>query len=167
MRTIALATLALALLAGCAQQDMTDLEQFMREAGRDSQEKMEPMPAIKKADAFSYDPTALEDPFKARNMRPGKGGGGPQPDLDRPKEPLELFPLDGLRMVGTIARQGQLFAVVRTSEATLYRVRKGDRIGQNFGVITSISETAIEIKETAQDSAGDWTESSASLPLQE
>ena len=87
--------------------------------------------------------------------------------MSRPKEPLELFPLDGLRMVGTLSRQGQLYALVRTPENTLYRVKRGDRIGQNFGVVTAITDTAIEIKETVQDGAGDWTETSASLPLQE
>lgn len=168
MKTRWLAILPLLALAGCARDDMSDLRQFMQEAGRDSKEQLEPLPAVKTADDFVYDPTNLVDPFRARNLRPEKaGGGGLKPDFNRPKEPLELFPLDGMRMVGTLAQKGQLYALVRTPENTLYRVKKGDRIGQNFGVITSISETGIEIKEIVQDSAGDWSESTASLPVQE
>lgn len=161
------ALLLIAMLAGCAQDDTTDLREFMAQAGRDSQEKMEPLPQVQMVESFSYDPAGLTDPFSSRNLRPARAGGGPAPDMSRPKEPLELFPLDGLRMVGTLSRQGQLYALVRTPENTLYRVKRGDRIGQNFGVVTAITDTAIEIKETVQDGAGDWTETSASLPLQE
>lgn len=157
----------LGLLAGCAHDDTSDLREFMAQAGRDSQEKLEPLPQVKMAEAFSYDPTGLSDPFASRNLRPARAGGGPAPDMNRPKEPLELFPLDGLRMVGTLSRQGQLYALVRTPENTLYRVKRGDRIGQNFGVITAITDTAIEIRETVQDGVGDWTETSTTLPLQE
>lgn len=157
----------LGLLAGCAHDDTSDLREFMQQAGRDTQEKLEPLPQVKMAEAFSYNPAGLADPFASRNLRPARSGGGPAPDMNRPKDPLELFPLDGLRMVGTLSRQGQLYALVRTPENTLYRVKRGDRIGQNFGVITAITDTAIEIRETVQDGVGDWTETSASLPLQE
>ncbi|MGQ9685021.1 MAG: pilus assembly protein PilP [Thiobacillaceae bacterium] len=161
------ALLLAAVLAGCAQDDTTDLREFMAQAGRDSQEKMEPLPQVQMVEAFSYDPAGLTDPFSSRNLQPARAGGGPAPDMSRPKEPLELFPLDGLRMVGTLSRQGKLYALVRTPENTLYRVKVGDHIGQNFGVVTAITDTAIEIKESIQDGAGDWTETSASLPLQE
>lgn len=167
MRRRDLGLILLGLLAGCAQDDTTDLREFMQQAGRDSQEKLEPLPQVKIAETFSYDPTGLNDPFAARNLRPAKAGGGPAPDMNRPRDPLELYPLDGLRMVGTLSRQGQLYALVRTPENTLYRVKRGDRIGQNFGVVTNITDTAIEIRETVQDGVGDWTEASASLPLQE
>lgn len=156
-----------ALLAGCAQDDTADLREFMAQAGRDSQERMEPLPQVQMVEAFSYNPAGLTDPFASRNLRPAQAVGGPAPDMSRPKQPLELFPLDGLRMVGTLSRQGQIYALVRTPENTLYRVKRGDRIGQNFGVITAITDTAIEIRETVQDGAGDWIETSASLPLQE
>jgi len=154
-------------LAGCAQDDMADLRQFMEQAGQDAQERMEPLPQVKMTETFAYNPAGLPDPFASRNLRPARSGGGPAPDMNRPKEPLELFPLDALRMVGTLSRQGQLYALVRTPENTLHRVKRGDRIGQNFGIITAITDTAIEIKETVQDGLGDWTETSTSLPLQE
>lgn len=155
------------LLAGCAQDDMSDLRQFMDQAGRDSQEKMEPLPEVKMPEVFSYNPAGLPDPFAARNLRPAGSGGGPVPDMNRPKTHLETFPLDGLRMVGTLRRGGELIALVRTPDNAIYQVRKGDRIGQNFGVVIGISDTAIEIRETVQDGVGDWTQTNTSLPLQE
>jgi type IV pilus assembly protein PilP len=159
--------LALALLAGCAQDEFTDLRAFLAQAGQGAQQKLEPLPAVKVKEAFNYDPVELPDPFHPRSMKPSKSGGGVQPDLNRPKGPLEQDPLDGLRMVGTLYKGGQLYALVRRPDNTLYRVTKGDHIGQNFGAILSISESSIEIMEIVQDGAGDWTESKASLALQE
>lgn len=143
---------------------MSDLRQFMQETGRDNQPKLEPLPPIQTAESFVYNADGLTDPFKPSSVKSDQGGGV-RPDFDRPKEPLEQFALDGLRMVGTLERAGQRYALVRTPENTVFRVKKGDRIGENFGVITNISEAGIDIKETIQDSAGDWTESTASLPL--
>ena len=159
--------LALALLAGCAQDEFTDLRAFLAQSGQGAQQKLEPLPPVKVQEEFSYDPGELPDPFRPRSMKSGKGGGGMQPDLTRPKGPLEQDPLDSLRMVGTLSKGGRIYALVRRPDNTLYRVAKGDRIGQNYGVILSISESSIEIQETVQDGAGDWTESKASMALQE
>lgn len=159
--------LSLVLLGGCAQDEFADLKSFLAQTGQGAQQKLEPLPAVKPQDTFNYDPGELPDPFRPRSMKPSKGGGGIQPDLTRAKGPLEQDPLDGLRMVGTLYKGGQLYALIRRPDNTLYRVSKGDHIGQNFGVITSINESSIEIKEIVQDGSGDWTESKASMALQE
>ena len=90
-----------------------------------------------------------------------------QADLTRPRQPLEQFPLDGLRMVGTLNKGGQTYALIRTPENTLYRIRKGEYMGQNFGLVVAINDMGIELRETVQDGAGDWTETKATLALQE
>ncbi len=154
-------------LAGCEQDEFADLRAFMAQAGQGNQQALEPLPPIKSQDTFSYEPNDLPDPFLPRSMKPAKGGGGMQPDMTRPKGPLEQFPLDALRMVGTITKAGQRYALVRTPENTLYRVRKGDYMGLNFGLVLAIQDTSIDIRETLQDGAGDWTESRATVALQE
>lgn len=159
--------LALVLLAGCGKDEFADLRTFLAQAGKGAQQKLEPLPPVKAQEEFSYDPGELPDPFRPRSMKPSKGGGGIQPDLNRPKGPLEQEPLDSLRMVGTLSKGGRLYALVRRPDNTLYRVATGDHIGLNFGVILSISESSMEIKEIVQDGAGDWTESKASMALQE
>ncbi len=157
----------LLMLSGCAQDEFADLKAFMAQAGTGGQQALEPLPPVKPQDVFNYDATDLPDPFRPRSLKPSKAGGGLQPDMNRPKEPLEQYPLDGLRMVGTILKAGQLYALVRTPENTLYRVKKGEHMGQNFGLITNISDTSIDIQEVVQDGAGDWTETKAALALQE
>lgn len=159
--------LILPVLAGCAQDEFADLRAFMVQTGASGQQALEPLPPVKTQEVFNYEPAELPDPFKPRTLKAGKGGGAFQPDLTRPKEPLEQYALDGLRMVGTINQGGQIYALVRTPENTLYRIRKGEHLGQNFGLVIAIREASIEIRETVQDGAGDWTETKATLALQE
>ena len=70
-------------------------------------------------------------------------------------------------MVGTMKKDSHLYALLRTPENTLYRVKKGDHMGQNFGLVIAIQDSSIEIREIVQDGVGDWTETKATLALQE
>jgi type IV pilus assembly protein PilP len=69
-------------------------------------------------------------------------------------------------MLGTITQDKEVFALVKAGP-NLYRVRKGNYMGQNFGVITGIDEAQISLKELVQDSGGEWVERSSSLQLVE
>ena len=88
------------------------------------------------------------------------------PDQNRPKGPLEAFPLETITMLGTITQNKETFALVKAG-TNLYRVRKGNYLGQNFGVITGIDDGQISIKELIQDAAGEWMERSSALQLVE
>ena len=162
-----LATLFLMLgLAGCGAGGMGDLQTFVAEAGKDMQGKIEPLPEVKVYEPFTYNAFDLPDPFKPRKLSTG-GGGGMQPDLNRPKEPLEAFSLETLKMVGMLSRQGVVHAVIKTPENAIYHVRKGNYVGQNFGLITQIDDNEVTLREIVQDSAGDWSERISTLILQE
>lgn len=162
-----LASVLLALgLTGCGGGGMDDLHAFVAEAGRDMQGKIEPLPQVKVYEPFTYNAFDLPDPFKPRKLSTG-GGGGMQPDLNRPKEPLETFSLETLKMVGLLARQGIIHAVVKTPDNAIYHVKKGNYVGQNFGLVTQIDDGQITLREIVQDSAGDWSERTSTLNLQE
>jgi type IV pilus assembly protein PilP len=154
------------LAAGCSSDDHADLRAFMEETGRDGKVQMEPLPPVIPPDTFEYNQAGLEDPFKARNLRPTKNVGGFQPDFSRPKERLEEFPLDSLRMSGTLVMSGKRQAIIRDPEGTLHRVGVGAHIGENFGVITAVTEAGLEILEITQDSSGNWTKTKAVLVAQ-
>ncbi len=154
-------------LSACGGIGTEDLEKFVAEAGKDMQGKVEPLPQVKPYDAFNYDAFDQPDPFKPRKLSPAGGGGGLQPDLGRPKEPLEAYSLETLKMVGVVSRKGRIHAVVATPDKGVYHVQLGNYMGQNFGRITKITESDINLKEIVQDSAGDWTERISVLTLQE
>ena len=88
------------------------------------------------------------------------------PEMARRKEPLEAFPLDAMTMVGSLNKTGTPTALLKVDNL-LYQVRLGNYLGQNYGKITKISETAVELREIVQDATGDWIERTASLDLQE
>jgi len=69
-------------------------------------------------------------------------------------------------MLGTITRNKEVFALVKAGP-NLYRVQKGNYMGQNFGVVTAIDEGAINLKELVQDSGGEWVERTSALQLVE
>ena len=156
---------ALLLLSGC-NSDSEDLRRFVRDSDKSVPAKIEPLPAVKPFEPFTYEGFDLPDPFKPRKLTAPKGGGGLAPDLNRRKEPLEAFPLEQLKMVGTLQMGKDMYAIVR-ADKTLYRVKKGNYMGQNFGLITDVTDNEIKLKEIVQDSAGDWAERQSVLPLLE
>lgn len=158
------------LLAGCGGEEFQDLRDFVKNSGADMRGKIEPPPEVKPYENFAYNNDAnLPDPFKPRKaeLRPGGNLGINQPDLDRPKEALEEFPLESLKMVGYLYRNKIGYAVIRATDGKLHRVKAGNYIGLNFGLIKEVNETEVIIKEMVQDSAGGWTERISSLQLLE
>ena len=165
MKRLAILFLMLGL-AACGGGSMDDLQTFVAETGKDMQGKIEPLPQVKVYEPFTYNAFDLPDPFKPRKLSTG-GGGGMQPDLNRPKEPLEAYSLETLKMVGMLSRQGVVHAVIKTPDNAIYHVKKGNYVGQNFGLITQIGDGEVSLRETVQDSAGDWSERTSALLLQE
>jgi type IV pilus assembly protein PilP len=162
-----LVPVALVMLGGCSSE-INDLRQFVKDSDKGLPRKIEPLPAVKPFEPFAYEGFDLPDPFKPRKLTAPRegGGGGLAPDLNRRKEPLEAFPLEQLKMVGTLSQGKDTYALVR-ADKTLYRVKKGNYMGQNFGLITDVTESEIKLKEIVQDSAGDWAERQSVLPLLE
>lgn len=155
------------LLSACGGSGTEDLQVFMEETTKDMRGKVEPLPQVQAYAPFDYAAFDLPDPFKPRKLSPSGGGGGLQPDMTRPKEPLESYSLETLKMVGVISKKGRMNAIVATPERGIYHVRAGNYMGQNFGLITRISDNEITLKEVVQDSAGDWIERTSTLTLQE
>jgi type IV pilus assembly protein PilP len=160
----ALACCAL-LVAGCGGESHQDLRAWMASQGKDAKGRLDPLPSIRPYEPFAYNAFDLPDPFKPRKIEPNKAGGKLAPDMTRRKEPLESFPLESLAMVGTIEKGRATYALVKTPEREIYQVRQGNYLGQNYGVITGISDSDIKLKELVQDGAGDWTERSSALNL--
>lgn len=170
VKGIFLMLLATVLLAACGGEEFQDLQDFVRDSGADLRGQVDPAPEIKPYEPFAYDNSAaLPDPFKARKQEAKNFSGSRfnQPDLTRPKQELEEYPLEGLKMVGYLRKGGIGNAIIRSADGKLHRVKAGNYMGMNFGQITSVTETEVKVKETVQDGAGDWLERESSLQLVE
>jgi type IV pilus assembly protein PilP len=172
MKRIAITIGAALALAGCESGEQQELRAELASMTKDLRGKVDPLPVVKAYEPVPYTAYDLADPFGPAKIQlvaakgAGKGAGSLQPDLNRPKEPLEAFPLETLKMVGTLERGRQMYALVR-ADSGLYRVRVGNYLGQNFGVITKISNSEVALRELVQDAGGDWAERESTLLLQE
>jgi type IV pilus assembly protein PilP len=157
------------VLVACSGDDHGDLRQWMLEVSKDIKASVPALPEVTPYVSVPYDAGSFIDPFKPAKIYPDQkpgGGGGNRPDFDRPREPLESYPLESLRYVGVLVKNKAWYAIVQV-DGSLFQVRVGNYMGQNFGVITKISDAEVSLRELVQDSAGDWAERSSTLLLQE
>lgn len=157
-----------ACLAACGGGEHDDLRQWMKDATKDMKGKVPPLPEIKPFPVIGYEAGDIVDPFKPAKIEPEKkpGGGGLQPDLNRRKEPLEAYPLESLKMVGTLMKDKMVHALIQ-ADKNIYQVKIGNYMGQNFGIVTNISESELVLRELVADSLGDYSERTSVLQLQE
>lgn len=173
LRVGALALLTIAL-AGCSGGNEGELRTWMDDTRKTMRPTTQPVPEPKQFTPFSYEAKALIDPFDpqkmilaaARQAQSRSSTSSIRPDLDRRREMLEGYPLDQLKMVGTLRQAGNQVALIDAAGQT-FMVRRGNYVGQNFGLVTSISETEVDLKEIVQDAAGEWIERPTKLELQE
>jgi type IV pilus assembly protein PilP len=157
---------AILLATGCSR-GMSDLEAYIAEVKARPGGRIEQLPEITTYRTFSYESEGARSPFMADSPAAARADNGIRPDADRRRQYLEGFPLDTLRMVGTLHLGGQLYGLVQTSDKLVHRVVPGNYLGQNDGRIIAISDSAIQLLEIIPDGLGGYTERAASIGLGE
>jgi type IV pilus assembly protein PilP len=169
MRALLIIALGLSL-AACGGEEYGDLKAELKDKTKGMRGKIEPLPVVKPYEPVPYKVFDQPEPFAPTKIdllaKAGGGGSGIKPDLNRPREPLEAFPLESLKMVGVLQQPKANFALVK-ADNSLYRVKVGNYLGQSFGLITAIQENQIQLRELVQDATGDWAERQSTLQLQE
>jgi type IV pilus assembly protein PilP len=155
------------LLGACSGDKGDDLDKFMATAANNMSKGVEPLPQILPYAPLQYNTDGtLSDPFKARKAT--NKSGSLQPNTNRPKEALEAYPLESLKYVGSISKNKLKYALIKTPDNSIQQVKMGNYVGPNFGLVTQINDSAIEIKEIIQDDlTSDWVERNSSINLQE
>ena len=150
---------------------MNDLRVFVDEAHKDTKPEIEPLPAIRPYQGFTYSASDQLDPFSAGNLQPASTADGqsigPQPDTNRRREPLEQFSLSGIQMVGTLYQNEGKWVIVSAPDGTVHRITNGNYLGQDYGQITSIKDAQIEITETVLGPGNVWEDRVVHLRLVE
>jgi type IV pilus assembly protein PilP len=163
--------LLLVTLFGCGDGGIQNVSEWMKEVRQQTRVSIKPLSEPKKFTPFAYDAKGREDPYSPNKLavalaKSKKDTGSIRPDLDRRREALESYPLDNLRMVGTLEKPGLTYALLQ-ADKSVFQVKVGNYIGQNLGMVTKITDTEVELKEIIQDASGEWVEREAKLELQE
>lgn len=148
------------LLLGCAAEEHQDIRQWMREEAKGMLGKVTPLPEIAAFPVVAYDAETLTSPFA-----PGKivtleaVADKTTPDRMRPQQPLEIFPIEDLKVVGVIMAGTVPYALIQTPPPNKPKhVRVGEYMGRSFGKITAITREGITVLETVKDANGAWVE---------
>jgi len=167
-----LLTCILLLAAGCSNHDMNDLTPYTLETKQKYMGKVEALPAIIPYESYHYRVTEKRDPFKpsvslVKSIALARSSSKIKPNAVRNKEDLEKYALETLVMVGIMNNNGQNWAIVKAPDSSIFRVKKGNYMGENNGKILKITESRIDLKEIVQDGLGGWIERPNKLAISE
>lgn len=155
-------------LAGC-DDGRDDLRSYIERIKSRPAQPLEPLPEPETYQPFTYREQGRRNPFVP--IEPEQNARSPnddlRPDQDRRREPLEAYPLDALRMVGLVTKGGTRYALIRDPEGVIHRVSAGAHAGKNYGRITAITATEVQLVEIVPDGFGSWTQRPATIPLAE
>lgn len=167
MKKTAVLCVALAagtMLAGCTSSE-SNLRQELDTLTQNVKGRIAPLPVIVPYEPFTYVADSLIDPFAPVKITAKfRINSGLAPDTKRAKAYLESFPLESMKMVGTVKIKNEQYAVLVIDGMT-YRIRVGAYIGQNLGRVVAINDGGVTLKEMTQEN-GDWVEKTSELFLQ-
>ncbi len=174
MRAQAHSSLLLGMIAvvlflnGCTR-GTDDLRTWVADEKAKKGAPLERLPVIKTFETFEYRDQELRDPFSpsAQDLAEEQqtANAGQHPDRNRPKEPLESFSLDTLKMVGTIGTGPGLEGLIKDPDNVIHRVHLNNYMGQNDGKITNISEDHLDLMELVPNGTGGWMPKPAAIAL--
>jgi len=156
-------------LSACSQNN-DDLTAYIEETKSKHLGSVKPLPTFEPYKNFTYSAAELRDPFEAAfeaeiGQDNSTNANGLRPSANRPKEPLETYPLDTLRMVGILVQNENTWGLVKDPNNVVHRVQTGNYAGQNEGQIISVTEKQIDIIEIIPDGLGGYIERTASLAI--
>ena len=169
---IVLILCVMTLMVGCGRE-MRDLEDFAEEVKSREPPGIDPIPEVKPYQVYKYQASNERDPFDRSIFQAKliqkirKPNSAISPDPNRTPEFLENFPLDTLRMVGTMEQRGSLWALIQTPERTIQRISAGNYVGQNNGKVLEVSDAGLKIEEIIPDGFGGWRKRDGSIALRE
>jgi len=166
LNMILLPLISAPVLTGCSQS-VDDLYVHIEQAKSAYVGSVTPIPQFKPYESFTYGATELRDPFEpaVEIMDEADKDDLLSPDKTRPRQPLEAFSLDSLRMVGVLEQGDNLWGLIEDPKQVVHRVKVGNYMGQNEGAITGISEGEIFLVEIIPDGVGGYIERDASIAI--
>ncbi len=163
----AIISLSLLTISAC-DQDVSDLQTFIAQTKSAHVGSVKPIPQFRPYESFSYSAAELRDPFMANvdlDDDETTKTSLLNPDSTRPRQPLEIFPLDTLSMVGILEQNQQLWGLIKDPQNMVHRVQVGNYMGQSEGRIIEINDSAVHLVEIVSDGIGGYIERDASIAI--
>jgi type IV pilus assembly protein PilP len=157
------------LLSACDEQRDGDLRTWMAEVRLRHHPQPSSVSPAAAIPVFRYQPASRTDPFDLAKLAladDSPSGESLQPDLRRAREPLESFPLDSVRLIGSLRRGREVVALIE-ADKQIYQLRVGAHLGQDFGKVIAIGDKTVDIEELVSEGSGRWTQRRTQLVLQE
>lgn len=159
-------------VSGCGSDGLDDLREFTENEHKNRKPRVEPLPEIKIPPTFSYSAANKSDPFATGNLRPKSSSNRARKSLPlylvtRRKGPLEAYPLDALKMVGTLQQKKNIWVVIKAPDGSMHRAKPGEYMGKNYGMITIITDDKVSLMEKVQNAIGDWVDRRAAISISE
>lgn len=167
------------LLFGCAERDFNDLKVKVGKVKQQPSPPPKELPPYVPDIPYLYTAVKYRSPFQdfakrsrkgevdVNNVTESKISDCRRPDAHRLPEALENFPLDSLKMVGTLEQGYKRWGLVLDPDQVIYQVEVNNYLGLNHGKVISITETEIELVEMVEDGQGCYVERSATLAAEE
>jgi len=158
------------MVSGCSNSHkMAQIKDYVKKVKSQSIRDIEPLPIVKPYETYTYHDENLRSPFTPplpeTATRKVITDNGIHPDINRHKEPLEAYPLDSLRMVGTLQQDSKIWAIIVDPKGTVHRITKGNYVGQNDGRVDNITENKVNVTEIVSDPSGGWRERKGEMAL--
>lgn len=160
------------VLSGCADAELAQLEHTLADIRQSPGGEPPNVNVVwPESQALAYIHSEERSPFLAPDAIV-EGGmsrteGALAPDRQRTSEPLERFPLQELRLVGTLRMGGRQVAMIASPDGNVTSVREGNYIGTDYGRISEIAAQEIRISERVFTQREGWQERQVSLVINE
>lgn len=163
--------LSVLFLTACSSDNFDDLVAFMAQVKAAPGGRIEPIPTFAPYKPFDYGATTLRAPFDLPVLvKPddiSTSAAVEPPSSTRPKELLEQFNIESLRMVGSLEKDGQLWALINDGMGSVHYVKNGNYLGKNHGRIVATTPTYIQLVEVIPNGSNGWVERPKILELRE
>jgi type IV pilus assembly protein PilP len=159
------------LFVTACNNDKPDLQAYVDRVKAQQKEDIPPVPVMEPYKTFVYAAAELREPFTPTVIEIPEEDepvidNGIKPNEHRQKEVLEEFELSSLSLMGTL-EQDSLWALIRSPDGVIHRVKQGNYIGKNHGKIIAIMDSSLTILEIVKEIKGGYVERESMLSVAE
>jgi len=173
MKIAVIFLLTLMFLSSCELVEIfnqdDDLSDFIASVKAKPKRKIEPDPVIPEYVPYLYTVNKLRSPFQTQVITTIRKNDPncKKPDLKK-KSFMQQYDLNDFKYLGPFLKIGEKMANGKNKTDAVYglvkiigrdeilKIRKGNVIGKNYGVVTKIHSNAIELEEKISDGMGGW-----------